>query len=497
MKRYIFKTILCSALTLSLTTSCELDQYPEDQIPAEQSWQNFKDAQKYHIGMLASLRGAVTNTTFTCTDAMADLFNAMFGGTSYLQEHQWRFTTTQFAGDAIWDGNYGMISIANDIINHIDQIPAADKDQKTALQNFKGTALFARALGYSNMIVRYCENYDEATADSNLGLPLVTNVDVNAKPKRATLKESYNFIMQDVDKAIELLSDTEDYTVPCKTAAVALKARVSLYMKNYDEAISAAQKVIEKYPLTEAADYETLWTDDEGTEIIFQPYMDVKERTGSVEGVYVSFNKGSNTYSPSYIPTQGLMDLYEKEDVRKQVYFTKREISAKDLIDNGYMFTKFPGNPALRESSENETNSWYNMCKVFRTSEMYLIAAEASLSKTNRDEQAALKFLNTLRSKRNASELNTSGKELTKDMKNEWTREMVGEGVRLNNLKRWGEGVKRMTPQTFSKNMLVNTPPTEYTELNIQPNDPLYFKMIWELPANDLQSNGNLVPNWK
>ena len=497
MKNYIYKTLLCSALAMTLTTSCELDQYPEGSIPSEMAWQNINDAVKFQNGLLGSLRGAVGGINFCTSDIQSDLFNAMAGGGSLSREHQWRFTTSQFAGDNMWDRNYSLIKSANNVLDNIDKIEPQDEEEEAFLNNFKGEAYFARALGYANMAPRYCVNYDAATAASSLGMPLVTSVDVNAKPSRATLEATYNLILSDIENAYKLLSDKADFTVPNKDVVTALKARVSLYMKNYDEAIKAATSLFDKYELTNTDDYQMMWSEDFGTEIIYEPLMTVDERGGSYEGVYIGYNKAKERYAPSYVPTQGLMDLYEEGDVRKETYFVEYNLTAMDQEEDGYMFMKFPGNSMLRKEKEDETNSWYNMVKVFRASEMYLIAAEASLMKENANEAAALGYLNKLRTARGASKLNSTGAALIKDMKNEWTREMVGEGVRLDNLKRWGDGIKRMAPQKFNQNMLSNTPAEDYTKLNIQPNDPLYYKIIWEIPANDTQANSNLVPNWK
>ena len=497
MKKYIFKTVLCSTLAMSLTTSCELDQYPENSIPSEQSWQKVSDAEQFYVGLLANLRSATGGGLFTVPDIQSDLFNALAGATSFTQEHQWRFTTTQFAGDNNWLANYGLISTANNILDNVDKVVATNDEEQAILNNVKGAAFFARAMAYSSLAPRYCENYDPATADATLGLPLVTNVDVNAKPERSNLKVTYDFILNDIEEAEKLCMDNEDITAPTKNAVTALKARVCLNMKQYEEAIEAATSLFDIYPLTEADDYESLWYEDMGSEIIFQPLMTVDERGGGYGGVYIDYNKAKEVYAPDYVPTQGLMDLYQDDDIRKSIFFAETDLSAKDEVATGYLFYKFPGNPNLRRDNENETNSWVNMHKVIRTSEMYLIAAEASLFKANRDETAALQFLNKLRKTRGTTELFSTGTALDKDMKNEWVREMVGEGVRLNCLKRWNEGVKRMAPQKFSSNMLVNTPASEYTELNIQTNNPIYYKITWEIPSNDLQANSHLIPNWK
>lgn len=508
MKKYIFKTLLCSMMALPVLTSCELDQYPEGSIPSEQAWKTVADANNFYVGLLSNLRGVSGGAYSYVSECQADLFNAVRGAASQNQVHEWTFTTSQFGGDNVWVGNYGLITTANNIINNIDKVVAETEEEKAYLNVIKGSAYFARAYAYNSMVTRYCVKYDAATAGTALGLPIVKTVDVNARPSRASLQATYDLIVSDIATAEALLEGTGyDTSAPNAHTLAALKARVLLNMNNYDAAIAAANDVMALYPLADAASYAEMWVGDyelnDGLyETIFQPLQTVDERSGSMGTIFISYNPATETNNPYYVPTQGLIDLYEKGDVRKSAFFVKTKISPATGSESaiGYMFYKFPGNEALLKAGETTGvtgNTFYNMHKPFRVAEMYLIAAEASLLKEAKDEAAALTFLNTLRTARGASALSSTGDVLVQDMKNEWAREFVGEGYRLDCLKRWNEGVKRMTPQSFGgANILINNPSTSYTELEVNPGDGLYYKMIWEIPSQDMQANSNLVGNW-
>ena len=500
MNKYIVKTILGAALALPVLTSCELDQFPEGTIPAEKSWETVQDASNFHIGLLASLRSLAGDGTKTVAEVQTDLFNQGTSSTSYYQESDWTWTTNQFNGDGRWSGNYSLINTANYILDNVENVAQESAADSAAVREFMGAAYFARAYGYSNLVTRYCKEYDPATAANELGLPLVTTVDVNAKPARASLQATYNLMLSDLEKAATLLANVhDDITAPTAEAVTALQARVYLYCKQYDNAIAAAEKLFTKYPLTKKGDLWTLWSEDAGTEIIYQPLLTTDERSGgSLGSAYFGFNQSEKLRSASYFPTQGLMDLYEAKDARKEVYFYEDQLCSGQYIGTGYIFSKFPGNPALRKSNETDETTWYNAPKVFRTAEMYLIAAEAALFKATPDEVAAQRYLNTLRVARGASETQKSGALLVQEMKDEWAREMVGEGFRLDCLKRWGDGIKRMAPQKslVGANVLRNADPTLSTELNVAADDARYYKMVWEIPSNDLQTNKNLVGNW-
>ena len=176
--------------------------------------------------------------------------------------------------------------------------------------------------------------------------------------------------------------------------------------------------------------------------------------------------------------------MYEDSDIRKQVYFLQDNLITNGIEGNGiYMLNKFPGNPDLKLT----TYEYYNMWKPFRAAESYLIAAEASY--LNSDETTALSMLNQLRTQRGASTLNVTGEALFQSIKEEWIREYIGEGQRLEGLKRWGDGFTRHDPQ----NANILSTGTGMETLSISPDD---IRFVWEIPANDQNANQNLEPNW-
>ena len=78
---------------------------------------------------------------------------------------------------------------------------------------------------------------------------------------------------------------------------------------------------------------------------------------------------------------------------------------------------------------------------------------------------------------------------LFQSIKEEWIREYIGEGQRLEGLKRWGDGFTRHDPQ----NANILSTGTGMETLSISPDD---IRFVWEIPANDQNANQNLEPNW-
>lgn len=488
MNKYILKTLLCSALVAPVFTSCELDQFPETSLPIEESWQTVKDATTYNNGLLASIRGVTGGGYATVSEAQADLFNLVNKGTSFSQVYSWTFTNSMFDGDGVWVGNYNLIANANNVINNIDKVVCETAEDSVLVKNYKATAYFARAYAYGNMVTHYCKNYDPATAENTLGLPICTTVDVNAKPARASLADTYKFIKEDIQKAKELFQDKGDmdYAVPTYNTVTALEARINLQTQDYDGAIAAAKSLIAQYPLytaEEAEDFANMWAVDDGQEIIYQPVQTLEERTNSF-GIFISYSEQVDMFSPQYIPTQGLLNLYEDNDIRKGIFFAQTGAVAGDVVDEeAIILAKFPGNEALKD----QPHDFYNMTKAFRVAEMYLIAAEAQYRK----DGTGVEFLNQLREARGASEVKATGLPLFQEIKNEWAREMCGEGQRLDCLKRWNAGFTRMAPQPVTAGFL--TDQSGYLDLTVKADNK---RFVWEIPANDLQANKNLIRNW-
>lgn len=532
MNKFFQKGFLFAALSLFAVSSCELDQLPYGSLPEDQTWTSVSDVEAHYRGLLAYIRSVSGGANDYLADIQTDLFNARTGTTSYNAIHNWTFTGSDFAGDIVYSGNFAMVGQANDILGRIDAFindPETSEADKTTLSQIKGVAYFARAYAYCNLLVRYCKDYEPETASATLGLPIVETLSEHSRPSRATLKATCDFVREDMARARQFMNNTGTLHEPGTDALQALEARFDLYTHEYDDAIEKALDLINNsgYALgRNLSSLQNLWMFDEGNEIIFEPVQNDEEQVNDYSLVWTNLDityqnletviRGAN---PFYIPTQGLIDLYENGDYRKRVYFTIPSstlgqivnILAPDLggvlpvsaangeTEDGIQFWKYSGNWELLKENPLETgyitseaySSFYHMSKPFRLAEQYLIVAEASLMKDDTDEDQARTYLTELRQRRGASAITSTGEQLVKDMQDEWTREFVGEGYRLTCLKRWHQGFTRMTPQAFTKNILITA--TGYTNLTVSADDR---RFTWEIPQQDLQANPNLEPNW-
>ena len=151
-------------------------------------------------------------------------------------------------------------------------------------------------------------------------------------PLRSSVKETYDFILADIDRAEERLSDVpgrvgkDTFT---KDAVTALKARVLLYKGDWEGAYTAATSLIGSYALsTNENTLRQAWATDATTESITQLYAhyDQKEKAELPKGNSIYMGEEKNFYGtvlyyrPKFIPTQDFVNLFDDRDYRKKVY---------------------------------------------------------------------------------------------------------------------------------------------------------------------------------
>src|SRR5690606_24257840 len=97
-----------------------------------------------------------------------------------------------------WVYPYRAIYYANTVLEGLSDYvpqPAEAKEWK----RLKGSALFIRAYMHFHLAEVFAKPYREATANTDWGLPLRLQADLNERITRATMRETYDFISQDLE----------------------------------------------------------------------------------------------------------------------------------------------------------------------------------------------------------------------------------------------------------------------------------------------------------
>ena len=494
------------AVALS-TTSC-LDKLPEAAIPADEAMQSFDDATQTVTGIYSMMKsGALWSGHLTLLpDIQADLVYAVDGYSNTYGNHWlWDLRSTGSEIEAVYASLYSIISNCNFFLEKIDGVVAKQTNDEniTILEQYTGEVYTIRALCYSELLKLYCKAYDPATAESEKGVVLRKGYSDEEPSVRASLKESYEFVVADLIKAEELLDeqyDTYSSYYMTRSVAHALHARVALYMQDWDQAIEHSSKVIDHpnrvYSLSSANElytnnmtfFDYMWNYDLATETIWQLGFTTTSYGGALGQVFLSFNNDFTYYYPDYVPAQWVLDLYTSGDMRYNSYFA--------TLTTGYdhaltwpLLIKYYGN-------QNFIGYYIyhvTMPKPFRLAEQYLIRAEAYCRKASPDFSKASKDMNSLRESRfsaGGGAIQLTADNFIEQIANERVRELYMEGHRLQDIKRWGKLYRN--GQGFTRTPQNNTL-TEGSSLSIKADD---VRFVWPIPQHELEAPGSQIePN--
>lgn len=509
MKSTIYNIkVMVAILMASFTMASCLEKEPESAIPIGEAMQTFEDAEQTVTGIYALMKSSALFSGYLTLlpDIQTDLVYAVDGYTNvYGNIWQWDIRPTNAEIEAVYAGLYSVISNCNFYLERIDKVMAAQTSDEriTTLEQYTGEVYTIRALAYSELLKNYCKAYDPATAKEELGVVLRKFYSEPEPARRASLYDSYEFVLSDLAMAEELLDEDNDaystYFIT-KGVAHALHARVALNMQDWDAAIEYSSKLIDHknkaYALSAANTYYTstmtffdyMWQYDLGTEVIWQLGFTTTSYGGALGQVFLNFTTDYTYYYPDYVPAQWVLDLYSAGDMRYNAYFSNFA-TGYDHNLTWPLLVKYYGN---QNFISNALIFHVSMPKPFRLAEQYLIRAEAYCRQATPNYAAASKDLAMLRASRLTAGGNVS---LTADnciqtIAEERVRELYMEGFRLNDLKRWGklynngEGFQRQPQSNTLK---------EGSSLQIKADNPLF---VWPIPQHEIEAPGSEVqPN--
>lgn len=493
------KLYIMAAAVSMLSASC-LDKYPTDAIPSDQAITSVEEANQAVIGIYAAWKSAYlySGNLTLLPDIQADLVYAVNGySNTYGDIWRWNIQPTNTDIESVYGSLYAVIGDCNFLLEAVEKLEptVTDDSDYEKLQQYKGEAYFSRALAYSELIKCFCKAYDKNTAQNELGVVLVSSYSNAGEMKRASLEDSYQFVLADLERAAELLKPEDDNTFQFYDttyfsyyAVEALYARIYLYMGEYQKAIDYSTDIIDsgKFALSSASTsisdtdtyYSYMWNYDSATEIIWKVGFTATSYGGKLGQIFLNYDYTS--YLPDYVPGSKALALYEDNDNRYSTFFA----NAQTGYSHGLVWpllVKYKGNQNFYATNQL---LYVSMPKVFRLSEQYLIRAEAYgwLG----DYTNAAKDLTTLRQARYTSYGSTSLSADTwlDEISNERVRELFMEGFRLNDLKRWHKGFKREPQEETLSNG---------NSLEIKADDPLF---VWPIPQHELDAPGSQIePN--
>ena len=503
-----FKLYILLAARAFSAASC-LDKMPEDGIPFDESIQTVDDVNLAVIGIYDAFKSSAlySGNLTILPDLQADLVYGVNGNTNTFGDI-WRWKdilATNTSIEAVYAGLYNVINRCNFMLDRVDRVRNNTTDDKDLykLDQCCGEAYFARAIAYSELVKMFCKAYEsDEDAANQLGVILTKHYQGNEEMKRASLKASYEFILEDLDRAAQLLALDKDYDPSVDGAlfnnatyfneytVYALRARVALYMRKWDEAIKYSSKVIdsEYYLLASCTRtissgvsyYKYMWTDDMSTEAIWKVGFTINSYGGKLGQIFLNYNHVN--YRPDYVPANWVFGLYDSNDLRPETIFQTLQTGFSHGL-SWPLLIKYAGNNEFIAANILHVS----MPKVLRLSEQYLIRAEAYVQQAQPDYGRAGKDITTLRTARYSTYGGSTALSASNAMEvieAERVKELYMEGFRLHDLKRWHKGFERK-PQDQS---LANG-----SSLKVEADDPLF---VWPIPQHELDAPGSQVqPN--
>lgn len=206
------------------------------------------------------------------------------------------------------------------------------------------------------------------------------------------------------------------------------------------------------------------------------------ESMGQTKSLYWSYN----TTNSMYIPANSTLSMYTDSDIRKQYWFETQYLELNGTFLPVNTFVKFIG---LNEFADKSASRGCIISYPFRLAELYLIVAECDPSVTARN-----KALRELREARGITSREYPEDRLVAQVRIERNRELLGEGFRLTDLRRYGEGFVRDNSTTLP-NFPVENFNTLYfvqgaSNLQYTPDD---HRFVWPIPSDEIQVNPQIV----
>ncbi len=491
MRSYTFHGVLAAAILLLGLPACRkaLDKVPYDQVPQEYAFNTEQDFTNALRGLYNRMIITGNSTaTFAANnylggedafawasspDILADnVVIVSTGRRSQQAFFQWTYsanTTTE-----TWRDGYQVIRLANSILENTDNLEDSETEFRS---NAEGEALAVRGMAHFDLLRVYAKPVSgpQAAGGSDPGVPYVTTTDVEAMPGRHTVRDVYERVVADLEKAENLIAANNGHGRLSKAAVSGLLSRVFLYGGEWQKAKNAADRALAVNNDVGAFNlFPAIWRDETESGVLFKVIITTIDRVR----IGVGYNQpGPTGIRNEYAPDYNFYQSYDDGDVRKQTYFLTND------------FQGFSYNSIVKYPGKTGGVASVNDMKYLRVAEVLLNRAEAH-HRLGMDAEA-LTDLNALRSERYESYLPgmETGQNLLDAILDERRKELAYEGHRFFDLKRLGLPVQRSGSGDRSDGA-GTAPLPQY--LNLSAGD---HRFQLPIPQYEINANRSIIQN--
>lgn len=485
MRTYNKQRLLFIAILVLFSWACKKDLEPYDSKSNENALAGPDDLQTATYGTYAGL----VNPDYTRFEHILSEYpsdNVALSGTTTDPLYN-IYNYTDFPGNNVttsfWRQAYKVIFSANQIIEKITDGTSPELDQ------LKGENIYLRDMAHFDLVRFFGRPYAQDNGASP-GIPIVSATGGDLTAPRNTVKEVYDFLISDLQKAASLMGSAKDSRFASKEVANALLARLYLYMGDQAKAIEYANLVINsnRYQLLGTAAYRTYFTSvpENNPETIFairhtQADNQFEGAIGSMyynDPVTQSTGWGEMYASVAYVK---LLDTYPND--ARHSFIQLQLTAAGDTLKRGNVPKYYVNKYNWQEGIANLSSPVF-----LRLAEMYLIRAEANAKLGNNPQ--AMEDVNLIRQRAGLSgaQLYTAG-----DLKGKASMldvvleerhlEFAFEGQRAGDLYRNNRPMIRAYPGFHSLDRYNQT---------INPTDA---RVVFFIPDREINLNPNLTQN--
>lgn len=366
MKKYIL--FLWSAL-LCASCSSFLEVDPKTSVSGEQIINDETSAKAALNGVYAALRNYYSVNYQSIAYLSGDNIE-WTGSQSQIQEFiNHRVNPENATLAAAWNGIYKSIDRANNLIKALNEYQK-DNIGDALRQNILGQAYAVRALNYFDLLRVWG------------GVPIITaptaKVGDNMGIARSTAEQVYARVLEDLNTAEELLTNTTDRTAITKKTVLALKARYYLYRRQWQQVLQYSNILLADRDYELLSPYYSFFKNDvtETKESVFELFYSANEPNPHRTQWQPQTNGGTRQWAPNAALVK-LLTTPETGGARS-------ELIARDNQNRWY------GNLYYRDPAKDPTY-------IVRIAELLLARAEARTQLG--DYTQALADLNRIRSR--------------------------------------------------------------------------------------------------
>ncbi|WP_316799694.1 RagB/SusD family nutrient uptake outer membrane protein [Pedobacter frigidisoli] len=239
--------------------------------------------------------------------------NLIDGGSEIARNiYSWRKFEYRYPNE--WSTAYIPIYNANLCIEGIENVER-NGTNALAWDNVKGSALFFRSFYFFLLTSQYALGYDNATADSDMGIVLRLSSDFNTSSKRSSVRACLTQALNDARDAAALLPNEAVVKFrPSRPAAFAQLARIYLYMGDYENAMRYADECLK---------IKSTLMDYNGDSDVLGIDLTVPFRRYNKEDVFhAEMYAGFSLHVPNIARIDtALYASYHADDLRKRAFF--------------------------------------------------------------------------------------------------------------------------------------------------------------------------------